>query len=91
MGAALLMDPERVRSILTTLVQGVRKPVTCKIRLLPSRADTLSLAKVIEGTGVAAMAVHGRWVEESCDWSCDWSCDCLGTRRSVRSRRVTRS
>lgn len=60
MGAALLNDPERVRAILTTLVQGVKVPVTCKIRLLPSPEDTLSLVRVIESTGVAAMAVHGR-------------------------------
>ena len=60
MGAALLTDPERVRAILTALVQGVKKPVTCKIRLLPSEEDTLSLARVIEDTGVAAVAVHGR-------------------------------
>lgn len=62
MGAALLTDPDKIQAILTALVQGVKKPVTCKIRLLPSLADTLRLAKVIEGTGVAAMAVHGRWV-----------------------------
>ncbi len=60
MGAALLTEPEKVRAILTALVQGVRKPITCKIRLLPSRSDTLKLAKIIEGTGVSAMAVHGR-------------------------------
>ena len=60
MGSALLTDPERVRDILTTLVQGLRKPVTCKIRLLPSREDTIKLVRVIEGTGVSALAVHGR-------------------------------
>ena len=60
MGAALLTEPDKVRAILTALVQGVRKPVTCKIRLLPSRADTLALVKTIESTGVAALAVHGR-------------------------------
>ena len=60
MGAALLTEPEKVRSILTTLVQGVRKPITCKIRLLPSRSDTLHLVRVIESTGVSALAVHGR-------------------------------
>ena len=60
MGAALLTNPEKVHAILTTLVQGVKVPVTCKIRLLPSQADTLKLVKVIESTGVAAFAVHGR-------------------------------
>lgn len=32
MGAALLSDPERAKSILTTLVENVKIPVTCKIR-----------------------------------------------------------
>ena len=60
MGAALLHRPDKVHAILTTLVKEVKKPVTCKIRVLSSREDTLHLAKVIESTGVSAMAVHGR-------------------------------
>lgn len=61
MGAALLKDPERVRDILTTLVQGIpNKPITCKIRLLSTEEETLSLVKIIESTGVAAIGVHGR-------------------------------
>lgn len=32
MGAALLADQERAKAILSTLVQTVRIPVTCKIR-----------------------------------------------------------
>lgn len=32
MGAALLQDPERAKSILTTLVNNIKIPVTCKIR-----------------------------------------------------------
>ena len=60
MGAALLKKPERVKEILTALVQGISRPVTCKIRILPSLEETLKLVKVIEGTGVAAVGVHGR-------------------------------
>lgn len=40
MGAALLEKPEKVREILTTLVQGLDIPVTCKIRILPSVSIT---------------------------------------------------
>ncbi|XP_025021095.1 tRNA-dihydrouridine(20) synthase [NAD(P)+]-like isoform X2 [Python bivittatus] len=39
MGAALLSDPDRIESILTTLVNGVSRPVTCKIRILPSKEE----------------------------------------------------
>eukprot|EP00041_Stephanoeca_diplocostata_P018485 m.387296 g.387296 ORF g.387296 m.387296 type:complete len:513 (-) comp21028_c0_seq11:587-2125(-) len=61
MGAALLKHPEKIRDILTTLVQGIPdKPITCKIRLLPTEEETLSLVKIIESTGVAAIGVHGR-------------------------------
>jgi len=64
MGAALLTQPEKVEQILTTLVSGLSIPVTCKIRILPELSDTLALAKVIEGTGVKALGVHGRVKEE---------------------------
>ncbi|XP_021343870.1 tRNA-dihydrouridine(20) synthase [NAD(P)+]-like [Mizuhopecten yessoensis] len=64
MGAALLTKPDKVKDILTTLVNGLSIPVTCKIRLLPKLEDTLALVKMIEGTGVAAIAVHGRLKEE---------------------------
>ncbi|NXK97579.1 DUS2L synthase, partial [Formicarius rufipectus] len=60
MGAALLSDPDKIESILSTLVKGVCKPVTCKIRILPSIEDTVNLVKRIEKTGIAAIAVHGR-------------------------------
>ncbi|CAL8260139.1 unnamed protein product [Merluccius merluccius] len=64
MGAALLSDPDKIEAILRKLVQGVSKPVTCKIRILPSMEDTISLVRRIEKTGVAAIAVHGRMKEE---------------------------
>ncbi|KAJ8247257.1 hypothetical protein GJAV_G00244200 [Gymnothorax javanicus] len=64
MGAALLSDPDKIEAILSTLVTGVSKPVTCKIRILPSVENTVALARRIERTGVAAIAVHGRTKEE---------------------------
>lgn len=64
MGAALLSDPDKIEAILRKLVTGVSVPVTCKIRILPSLEETLSLVQRIEKTGVAAVAVHGRFKEE---------------------------
>ncbi|KAK1788877.1 hypothetical protein P4O66_015785, partial [Electrophorus voltai] len=73
MGSALLSNPDKIEAvsihalilqILTTLVRGVSKPVTCKIRILPTMEETVSLVKRIEKTGVAAIAVHGRMKEE---------------------------
>ncbi|CAL1286356.1 unnamed protein product [Larinioides sclopetarius] len=64
MGAALLTQPEKVKAILTSLTQGLSCPVTCKIRVLPELDKTLELVKIIESTGVAAIAVHGRTITE---------------------------
>ena len=52
--------PPQVKSILTTLVQNLNIPVTCKIRILPEIEKTLELCQVIESCGVSAIAVHGR-------------------------------
>ena len=60
MGAALLDQPDKVKDILSLLVANLTIPVTCKIRLLPAMDETLSLCKLIESCGVAALAVHGR-------------------------------
>jgi len=70
MGAALLHKPDTVKEILTTLVNGLRIPVTCKIRVLPELDKTLDLVKLIESTGVAALAVHGRYKEERSRYPC---------------------
>lgn len=72
MGAALLSDPDRVEAILSALVRGVSIPVTCKIRLLPTPEATFDLVKVIERTGVAAIAVHGRNMKERSTTPCHY-------------------
>lgn len=64
MGAALLNQPEKIRQILTGMVRAVKIPVTCKIRILSDLDATLALVRVIESTGVAAFAVHGRRKDE---------------------------
>jgi len=70
MGAALLLKPHKVKDILTTLVNGLKIPVTCKIRVLPELEKTLELVKLIESTGVAALGVHGRYKEERSRMPC---------------------
>ncbi|CAJ1055866.1 tRNA-dihydrouridine(20) synthase -like [Xiphias gladius] [Xyrichtys novacula] len=64
MGAALLSNPDRIEAILKKLVSGLDIPVTCKIRILPSVEETISLVQRIERTGVSAIAVHGRFKDE---------------------------
>lgn len=60
MGAALLHKPELVKAILVELKQNISIPISCKIRVLPSIEETIELVKMIESSGVDAIAVHGR-------------------------------
>ncbi|CAD6190930.1 unnamed protein product [Caenorhabditis auriculariae] len=64
MGAALLRQTDKIKDILTSLVQAAEIPVSCKIRVLDDPSDTLNLVREIEKCGVAALGVHGRRREE---------------------------
>ncbi|CAD1470105.1 unnamed protein product [Heterotrigona itama] len=64
MGAALLKEPEIAVNILKTLVDNLSIPVTCKIRVLPDLDKTLELCELLQSTGISAIAVHGRTVNE---------------------------
>ncbi|RIA96901.1 hypothetical protein C1645_814744 [Glomus cerebriforme] len=64
MGVALLSNPDKLKSILTNLVQNSGLPVTCKIRMLQTKEQTLELCKMIESTGVSAIAIHCRTKDE---------------------------
>ena len=64
MGAALLKQPEKAREILETLVNGVKIPITCKIRVFEDAEETLKLCDTLVSTGIAAITVHGRTSDE---------------------------
>jgi tRNA-dihydrouridine synthase 1 len=59
-GSFLLEKTELIRSLVSTLHHNLKVPVTCKMRCLPSEADTIALAKVMESAGCAMLVVHGR-------------------------------
>ena len=61
-GSALLQDPQLVYSILHAVVDAVDVPVTLKIRTGCDRQNrnAVTIAKIAEQAGVAALAVHGR-------------------------------
>ena len=61
-GSALLQDPQLVSSILHAVVDAVDVPVTLKIRTGWDRQNrnAVTIAKIAEQAGVAALAVHGR-------------------------------
>ncbi len=56
-GSALLDNIAAAQRLLSAIVNAVRIPVTCKIRLAPGHAD---LARALENAGVAGITVHGR-------------------------------
>ena len=61
-GSALLADEALVKSILMAVVAAVDVPVTLKIRTgsTPATRNGVSIARIAEDAGVAALAVHGR-------------------------------
>lgn len=73
-GSALMKDPRLVERILTAMVGKVKKPVTVKIRkgFDDSRVNAVEIAKIAEGCGAAAVAVHGRTREQFYSGKADW-------------------
>jgi tRNA-dihydrouridine synthase B len=61
-GSALLADEPLVARILDAVVQSVPVPVTLKIRTgsSPHSRNAVTIARIAENAGVAALAVHGR-------------------------------
>lgn len=73
-GSALMKDPRLVERILTAMVRKVKKPVTVKIRkgFDDSRVNAVEIARIAEGCGAAAVAVHGRTREQFYSGKADW-------------------
>lgn len=74
-GSYLLQYPEKMGQIIERVVRACEPtPVTAKIRLGCTR-DTLNaieVAKVVEGSGAAALTVHGRTASEFFKGQADW-------------------
>ena len=61
-GSALMRDEALVARILETMVAAVDVPVTLKIRTgwAADRKNALTIARIAEASGIAALAIHGR-------------------------------
>jgi tRNA-dihydrouridine synthase B len=61
-GSALLRDEALVAAILNAVVSAVKVPVTLKIRTgwSAENRNGVSIARIAEDAGIAALAVHGR-------------------------------
>lgn len=73
-GSALLKNPDLIRKIVTQIVKSIKKPVTVKIRkgFDDDNINAVEVAKVIEDSGAAAVAVHGRTREQYYSGQADW-------------------
>jgi tRNA-dihydrouridine synthase B len=73
-GAGLLKEPETVKTIITKLVKGINIPITAKIRLGwdQENLNYRELSRIIEGSGAAMIAVHGRSRDQNWKDSANW-------------------
>lgn len=73
-GSALMKNPKRVEEIVAKTVKAVKKPVTVKIRkgFDEEHVNAVEIARIIEASGAAAVAVHGRTREQYYSGAADW-------------------
>lgn len=74
-GSALMRTPELAYSIIASVVDAVRIPVTVKIRKgwNDSSVNAVEMAILAEKAGAAAISVHGRTREQFYSGEADWS------------------
>jgi nifR3 family TIM-barrel protein len=73
-GVALLKHPDLVRDILAAMRQAVALPLTVKTRTGWERPDpdTLEIARIVEGEGADALALHARTGRQQFTGRADW-------------------
>ncbi len=73
-GSALLKKPELIARLVSRLVDAVKKPVTVKIRIGidDQHINAVEVARIVEESGAAAIAVHGRTQEQGYSGTANW-------------------
>lgn len=73
-GAGLMREPEKTSQIIKMLVASMDIPITAKMRLGwdENSLNYMEVARRIEQTGAAALAVHGRTRVQAYGGSADW-------------------
>ncbi|MEM7783233.1 MAG: tRNA dihydrouridine synthase DusB [Planctomycetota bacterium] len=74
-GSYLLKTPDRMGEIISEVVKACSPtPVTAKIRLGCTRdnINAIDVAQVVEGSGAAALTVHGRTAQDMFRGKSDW-------------------
>lgn len=73
-GSALMKDPALAGKIVESITKAIKKPVTVKIRkgFNEDSVNAVEMAKRLEASGAAAIAVHGRTREQYYSGKADW-------------------
>ena len=73
-GSALMKDPKLAGRIISAVAKAVKKPVTVKIRkgFDEEHVNAVTLARVAEASGAAAVTVHARTREQYYSGKADW-------------------
>jgi tRNA-dihydrouridine synthase B len=84
-GSAMMTELDRTAALVRQMVDAVRIPITCKMRLGwdDDNLTAPDLARALEDTGVAAIMVHGRTRQQGFDGSVNLA----GIRRVVAAVR----
>ena len=74
-GSALMREPDLARSIVEAVVEAVSVPVTVKMRAGwdDDHVNAPTMAGLMEQSGAAGVAVHGRTAKQSYTGRSDWS------------------
>ncbi len=74
-GSSLLKNPEKVREIVTKMVQSVSVPITVKIRSGWDKdsINAKEIAKICENAGASAIAIHPRTRSQGYSGKADWN------------------
>ena len=74
-GSALMLKPKLAQQVVEAVVRAVDVPVTVKIRIGFDKGNIncVEFAKMLEGAGAAAVAVHGRTRTQLYAGQADWS------------------
>lgn len=74
-GSALLKNPEKVREIVSAVVESVPIPVTVKIRSGwdSNSINAVEIAKICESAGASAITVHPRTRSQGYSGQADWN------------------
>src|SRR6058998_3626083 len=73
-GCSLMREPEHAASVIAAMTRKVRIPVTVKMRAgwNDDERNAPALAKMVEDSGAAAIAIHGRTAAQSYSGTADW-------------------